>query len=300
VTIHFPDVSHYQSGLSLTGAPAAFAKASQGNTYRDPAYAGFRSQAATLQIPFAAYHWVDGADLAAQARNAYGAAGTVPLMWDAEAAGATVPRLVDLTSRHRALGGNPRLVYLPHWWWENLGRPDLRPLARVGLSLVSSNYPAGGYTENGPGWAPYGGMTPVIWQWTDAHAFNGQRVDFNAFRGTVDQLRALLGLDPGGGTAVAGDGYTDKDRASATNLQDRVDGLWHDTPSLWDGAALAGDPTQNKNGLRLHLDRQDVVLARIEAKLDRLGQPAAGAGLTEAQIRAIVRGELDKTHLAGA
>lgn len=192
--IQFPDISHYQAGLSLKGAPAVFAKATQGSTYRDPAYAGFKAQAKAFGIPFAAYHWPDASDLAAQARNAFAVIGSsTAVMWDAEAAGATVPRLLELTTRFRALGGNPRLVYLPHWWWQQIGSPDLRPLAAAGLSLVSSSYPSAGYTAAGPGWAAYGGVAPLIWQYSDKQAFGGQRVDFNAYKGTAAQLAALLG-----------------------------------------------------------------------------------------------------------
>jgi hypothetical protein len=197
VTIQFPDVSHYQSGLSLKGAPAVVVKATQGSTYRDPAYAAFKAQAAALGIPFAAYHWPDTSDLAAQAHNAFAVIGPgTAVMWDAEAAGATVPRLLELTSRYRALGGVAKLCYLPHWWWQQIGSPDLRPLAGAGLKLVTSNYPATGYSDSGPGWTPYGGLQSAdiaAWQYTDKQAFNGQRVDFNAYRGTAAQLAQLLG-----------------------------------------------------------------------------------------------------------
>jgi hypothetical protein len=192
VTIFFPDLSHYKVP-SLTGAVALITKATQGTSFVDLAYAGFQQQASKLGIPFAGYHWIDTSDLGAQAANAYRVMGNTPCMWDAEAAGATVPRIVDLTKRYRALGGNPRLVYLPHWWWQDhLGSPSLQPLADLGLALVSSAYPAAGYTETGIGWNGYGGMSPAIWQYTDAQLFNGVRVDFNAFKGTVAQLRALF------------------------------------------------------------------------------------------------------------
>jgi hypothetical protein len=182
----FPDVSHYQAGMSLTGSPAAIAKCTQGTFYLDPSYANFKAQALALAIPFAAYHWVDGSDLQAQAARCYSVAGRTPVMWDCEAAGATVPRIADLTARYRKLGGTASLVYLPHWWWQQLGSPDLRPLAALGLSLVSSSYPPGGYSDNGPGWAPYGGMTPVVWQYTD------KPHDMNAFKGTAAELAALF------------------------------------------------------------------------------------------------------------
>jgi hypothetical protein len=196
MTIFFPDVSHYQAGLSLAGATAVIAKATEGTSFTDASYLNFRNQAAQRGIPFTGYHWVDSGDLQRQAEHAHSVLGATPTMWDAEAAGATVPRLVDLTNRYRGLGGNPRLVYLPHWFWQQLGSPDLRPLASAGLSLVSSNY--AGYSDTGPGWAPYGGMAPRIWQYTDSQLFNGYRVDFNAYKGTVDDLRALLGLNGGG------------------------------------------------------------------------------------------------------
>jgi len=51
------------------------------------------------------------------------------------------------------------------------------------------------------GWQPYGGVTPVLWQYTDA-ASEQQSLDFNAFRGTIDQLAALLG---GSAQNVGGD-----------------------------------------------------------------------------------------------
>jgi hypothetical protein len=194
MTIHFPDLSHYKTP-SLDGAVALITKATQGTAFVDATYAPYKRDADARGIPFAGYHWVDTSDLGAQAALAWRVMGGVPCMWDAEAAGATVPRLLDLTKRYRALGGNPRLVYLPRWWWQDhLGSPDLRPLRDAGLALVSSVYPKSGYTEQGVGWLPYGGVYPEIWQYTDAHPFNGQLVDFNAYRGTVEQLRQLLGL----------------------------------------------------------------------------------------------------------
>jgi len=162
MTIHFPDLSHYKTP-SLDGAVALITKATQGTAFVDATYAPYKRDADARGIPFAGYHWVDTSDLGAQAA----------LAW-------------------RVMGGVP---YLPRWWWQDhLGSPDLRPLRDAGLALVSSVYPKSGYTEQGVGWLPYGGVYPEIWQYTDAHPFNGQLVDFNAYRGTVEQLRQLLGL----------------------------------------------------------------------------------------------------------
>lgn len=204
MTIHFPDVSHHNGTLRLTGALAIIAKATQGEGYRDPTFEWYENRARTLDVPFVAYHWVDTDPIADQAANARVVAGNTPLMWDAEAEGVTVSRLVALTNALRAVGGNPRLVYLPHWWWERIGSPDLRPLAAAGLALVSSNYPTDGYTENGPGWTPYGGLTPTIWQYTSTGRLPGTvgaLGDMNAYRGTIAELRAFLnGPTPEGPT----------------------------------------------------------------------------------------------------
>lgn len=194
MTVFFPDISDYEDGLSLVGAPFVVAKGTQGTSFTAHTYAGFKAQAAQLGIGFAAYHWVTDADLQAQVQHAYSVIGSVPTMWDAEAVGATVSRLVDLTGRYRALGGNPRAVYLPHWWWQVLGSPSLTPLRDAGLFLISSNYPSVGYSDTGPGWAAYGGVSPTVWQYTDKQQFNGQACDFNAYKGTLDQLLALWGL----------------------------------------------------------------------------------------------------------
>jgi len=192
MTIFFPDLSHYKTP-SLDGAVALITKATQGTTFVDPTYAAFKQDADRRGIPFAGYHWIDTSDPGAQAAHAFQVMGNTPCMWDAEASGATVARIVDITKRYRALGGNPRLVYLPHWWWQDhLGAPSLQPLADLGLALVSSAYPAAGYSSTGVGWNGYGGMSPSIWQYTDKQMFNGVAVDFNAFKGTVAELRTLF------------------------------------------------------------------------------------------------------------
>ena len=74
---------------------------------------------------------------------------------------------------YRGLGGIVNLVYFPRWYWGQIGSPSLSGLASRKCALWSSAYT--GYTDDGhgTGWMPYGGLTPAIWQYTDAHAFNG-------------------------------------------------------------------------------------------------------------------------------
>jgi hypothetical protein len=196
--ITFPDVSNHQSttkppaipiAMNITGAAALVAKASEGDWFTDPLFGSFRARAEALGIPFSGYHWIDLGDIGGQARRYFAAAGDTPCMIDAEADGATVPRIGLLVDELRRLGVRVWGVYLPRWWWErHLGSPSLAPLVGRGLALVSSAYT----TDEAAGWAPYGGMAPTIWQYTDAQALNGQHVDFNAYRGTVESLRSLF------------------------------------------------------------------------------------------------------------
>ena len=194
MTIFFPDVSNHQPGMSIAGAVACIAKVSEGTTFKDGWYTWFRGQARAAGIPFCAYHWLHAADVPGQARNAFAMVGPdTPLMIDDEDTndGLDIGRTLAFVREYRALGGTVTLEYLPRWFWAAHGSPDLRPLAAAGLSLVSSNYTA--YSDTGPGWAPYGGVAPAIWQYTSSAPFNGvARVDFNAFRGSVDELAALF------------------------------------------------------------------------------------------------------------
>jgi len=273
MTIHFPDLSHFKTP-PLDGAVALITKATQGTSFVDATYAPYKADAGRQGIPFAGYHWVDTSDLGAQAALAWRVMGGVPCMWDAEANGATVPRLLDLTDRFRALGGNPRMVYLPHWWWQDhLGSPDLRPLHDAGLALVSSAYPRSGYTEQGVGWLPYGGVYPAIWQYTDAHPFNGQAVDFNAFKGTVDDLRVLWGLSTSEGYVGTSEWHTGEESgAFLTQGNPGYAKQQRDTALAFTWEAAHEAMTASKAALA----KCDEILAAIAA----LGGGGAGGGLT--------------------
>jgi len=202
VTIWYPDVSNYEKNMPLeAGTVACFAKASEGLTYKDPYYAHFKAEAARVGAVFGAYHFLKQGNAAAQARNCFAAVGPgVPVMADVEpeydsagniVSAPTISDLVTFRDEYRALGGLIRLNYLPHWYWSGkMGSPSLAPVAD--LALVASSY--GPYSDTAPGWAAYGGLSPQILQYTDAQPYSGLSVDFNAFRGTVEEFKALLGL----------------------------------------------------------------------------------------------------------
>jgi hypothetical protein len=207
MTIFGPDISSYQSGLSLSRlADASFviAKTTEGTYYTDADYQAWRRQAAQLRKPFIWYHFLSGESTSAQAAHTAANVGdsTLPGMLDAEPAGSFSPSLAQIIAyvdaAHSA-GLNLRLVYLPQWYWKQIGSPSLSALAARGVSLVSSAYTGGSgspvslYPGDGAaGWQSYGGMSPLIYQFTSQASDGGQTLDYNAFRGTTAQLVTAL------------------------------------------------------------------------------------------------------------
>jgi GH25 family lysozyme M1 (1,4-beta-N-acetylmuramidase) len=198
VTIFFPDVSHWKAGIDLTGAVAVMAKATEGTSYVDPSYAGFKAQAASHGSVFVAYHFLLAGNAAAQAAFAYSVVGDTPLCVDVETRALPLsnPSMADLLTfvdTYRSLGGTVWLVYLPSWYWAQapFNRASLQPLIDRGLLLWSSHYVA--YSETGIGWNAYGGMTPTIYQYSCSTPFGNQPlVDFSAYKGTIAEFTLIV------------------------------------------------------------------------------------------------------------
>jgi peptidoglycan hydrolase-like protein with peptidoglycan-binding domain len=209
MTIFYPDVADYQAGISFSGCVIAMVKATENIDYTNPDYAAAKVRAANAGAYFCAYHFLHAGNGAGQASYAYSRVGSgIPLMIDFEptynsngtiASAPQISDAVDFINEYRALGGTVHLLYLPHWYWQgNLGQVSLSPVIDLGMLLVSSDYT--GYSDNGPGWAAYGGMTPAIWQYTSSAALNGvSNVDMNAYQGTLADFQSQVstGAQPG-------------------------------------------------------------------------------------------------------
>lgn len=209
MTIFGPDVSSFQRGLVLSRlASAAFviAKTTEGTYYTDAEYQGWRQQCAALGRPFIWYHFLSGQAAAAQVAHTLANIGDghLPGMLDAEPQDQTKfkptwSQILAYIDAAHAAGLNLRLLYLPRWYWDQIGRPDLSVLAPRRVYLVSSAYPGGTggpaalYPGDGAaGWQSYGGATPLLYQFTNQATDGGKPLDYNAFRGSLDQLRAYL------------------------------------------------------------------------------------------------------------
>lgn len=214
----FPDVNQFVSDVSITAAAAVIARATVGVQITDTSFAGYKKAAGTKL--FMPYHVVDSRYTAAeQAQHCLVVAGKARLMIDVEpisadpgpdahvlgasaAAGITgvyvsSPTVADAAAfadAYKKLGGLVVAAYFPRWYWQAIGSPSFEPLISRGMVLVSSDYTT--YSDSGPGWQPYGGLTPDIWQYTDAEKFGGGTCDFNAYRGTVAGLSILFNGPP--------------------------------------------------------------------------------------------------------
>lgn len=188
MTIFYPDLSNYQAGYTIpSDTPAVVAKATEGTYYLDSSFHNFQHQATVMGIPFSGYHFLKSESTPQeQAQYYYNFAGKIPCMLDVETSGSsrpTVEQTIEFIQALQSLGGRVWGVYLPQWYWGDIGG-DLSRLVTAGAVLISSYYVS--YSDSGPGWNGYGGATPTMWQYTSTP------IDMNAFKGTPAQLAAII------------------------------------------------------------------------------------------------------------
>lgn len=194
------------------------------------------------------------------------------------------------------------IVYAPKWVYGD-------GLTGLGYPLWASSYVtgSGGFKSLYPGdsssrWNSYSGQTPAILQYTSSAFIDGQTTcDANAYRGTFDQLMALVA--PGWSADMALDS--------------------NDVKLIWNQDGTCSTPEQRPDhavnpSVRAAFALEDVwavvydlrdALAALAAKVDGLGQapavdvaalaaalvtalPALGEGLTEAQVEEALRAVL--------
>jgi len=240
------DISHHQDlGLDLAqcrreGVEFVFIKATEGASFVDGEFTANLTEARAAGQLVAAYHYVK-ASAAASDQVAWISRWVprdVPVILDVEANSGGIALTRDLATRLRAAGYTVPLLYLPRWYWQQLGSPDLRGLP----PLWSSRYPdtvVGTLPDEWADvpatfWNGYGGIDVAILQFTSSARIAGhQPLDANAFRGTRKQLAALLGYTSEenhpvknlilakekGGTAIwVGDGITRRHVADPAEL----------------------------------------------------------------------------------
>jgi hypothetical protein len=216
--VYGPDVSSWQEGLEPPdphGIAFGICRASIGEK-ADATVTGVIEWCRTRGVPFAAYHFcypTDTHPATAQAETFHASVGgdlriCAMLDWESDVddnchagGGPQHPSwddVLDVCGEIRDLGHHCDLVYTGRWYWSECGEPSM---SGNGLDLVNANYgkepwPTGGPAEiyaarggdDGPGWQGYGGLEPVLWQYTCQATWGNQAVDFNAYKGDPAEL----------------------------------------------------------------------------------------------------------------
>lgn len=201
------DVSHHQdvvdfAALRQGGIEFAFIKSTEGGSFVDDRFARNLAAARTAGLVVAAYHYVrSDASAAAQVANVRRVVPPdVPIIPDVEANSGALPLTTDVVARLRAAGYSVPLLYIPRWYWQQLGSPSM---FGFGLPyLWSSRYPdtrigdlVDEYAQVPHAyWNGYGGLDVAVLQFTSSARIAGRApLDANAYRGTIEQLATLLG-----------------------------------------------------------------------------------------------------------
>ncbi|MFJ4653843.1 glycoside hydrolase family 25 protein [Nocardia sp. NPDC088792] len=272
MTLYGIDISNNNSPtlnlnqVAQEGFSWAEAKVSEGDYFQDTTWPGYLSAAQAAGLPIIGYHYaIASCSPASQVRTFLGNAGGAQVMIDFEANSGTITDYWSLVDAFNAAGVQVVLSYLPAWYWQQIGEPDLSQVP----GLVASNFPGGsGYASSiylgaggdaGPGWAPYGGSTPIIWQFTDSARVAGSSVDADAFRGSASELAAVLTGQTGGFMAL-----TDAQQA---DLYSKVLDIWEQLR----GPNGQGWPQLGQNAQGQNLTPVDA-LANLETEVSAVGQ----------------------------
>ncbi len=208
------DISHHQGAFDVEraareGIEFFILKATEGSGFTDSRFKENLAKVRKTGKLVAAYHY-QRAGISAAAQVAHirrVVPKDVPVILDVEANSGHVSLTRDIIARLRKVGYRSPLLYLPRWYWRQIGSPSLAGLP----PLWSSRYP-----DNRVGdiedeyadvpahfWNGYGGLPVVVLQFTSSARVAGRApIDGNAFRGTAAELHALFGGRAGGGSAA--------------------------------------------------------------------------------------------------
>lgn len=206
MTLFWPDVSNnnwsstedllnFLAAAKAEGMAGVVHKVSEGPFFADPYWQTCRTWCENNDFSWLGYHYVDTSPPEAQAHNFVANNGGQWAMLDAERGSGGIENFWNVVNAFNAAGVSVSLAYDPAWYLGDIGYPDISDLTANQISLVSSNYgwlptgaPADIYNalggDNGPGWRPYDGATPAVWQFTDRASVGGLTVDCNAYKGS--------------------------------------------------------------------------------------------------------------------
>ncbi|SLF47352.1 glycoside hydrolase family 25 protein [Mycobacteroides abscessus] len=183
--------------VKAEGFKFVFAKVSEGDDFKDMFWPRTRDWCRQAGLVLAGYHYVREGDAGTQAETFVTQLGdrTIPAMLDFENGSGGIENFWAVKGAIEARGIHVALSYIPRWYWEHIGSPELSGVP----GLIQSSYAAGtGYAsvlypgDSSSFWNAFGGKFPDILQFTNQAQVAGKILDANAFRGTIDQLCSLL------------------------------------------------------------------------------------------------------------
>lgn len=201
------DISHHQGDnpdlarARAEGIEYVILKATEGNGFVDRRFAQNLKRARDAGLLVAAYHYQrSGISAQAQVSNVINVVPKdVPVIPDVEANSGDIGLTREIVRLLRAAGYHVPYVYIPRWYWQQIGSPSLAGLPPLWSSRYPDNVHDGyrnEYTDVPSSyWNGYGGLSVGLLQFTSSGRVAGYGpLDVNAFRGTRQELEhALLG-----------------------------------------------------------------------------------------------------------
>lgn len=207
----------YQAGIPIEALPGAgidflSVKVSQGTSsvYLSQGSLAMIHRAVAAGMLVVGYHWLVPGNEDAQAvafSTALTQAGLTAGVSDVEDIDANrrpTLSIAGIRSFHDACnrrGAYVAFMYLPHWYWADLGLPNLAGLPTLWASSYPSNRAGNPHdlynAVDGSRWASYGGLPVGPLQFSSAAILAGyQPVDVNAYQGTRDDFASHIGHHP--------------------------------------------------------------------------------------------------------
>lgn len=274
MTLYGIDISNNNgSGIDMNQVAAegfsfVFAKVSEGDYFTDETWPIYRDAARAAGLALAGYHYVRGdCDIDAQADLFVHHLDGAAAMLDFESNSGDIGTFWALVRAINTRGVKVALSYVPHWYWQEIGSPDLSGVPGLIQSAYVSAPPGGAASALYPGddsasWTSFGGNNVDILQFTDSALVAGHLVDANAFRGTRADLDELLTVpipatNPGVPMAL-----TDAQQA---DLYQKVCDMSQKVADIWD--QLRGPDGQGWQQLGQNSQGQNLTLVDGEAEL---------------------------------
>lgn len=292
MTIFGVDVSEFQDGMSLAqakneGIDFAIIRLCDG-TYRDRVFASHLADAEAAGLIVSTYFYLrapsEGSTIAQQVDvidSQMGARRDLGVWIDVESisrSGAKLLTGADVWEAKRELerrGYHVPGIYSGPWYWEQMpgGEPSMDGLGALWMSSYGTN-PRAPYRDAYPGdnagrWAyPLGNRMPDILQYGSEGLVCGRPVDVNAFRGSLDELRAIF---YGGMTAEASN-------EGSPLVDNQIQEIWEQLR----GPGGHGWPQLGQNAQGENLTLVDAIAATR--------QQLAGLAREQQEIKALLKG----------